>query len=174
MNTRLWRMVRIMVTMLSLTMLVGLAGPVGAQEEDPKDDCKKGGWETLTTAEGDAFKNQGGCVSYVAADGGVPVPATVLTVTFDYDSSASWPCSWDIFGSGFPSGDYQLQYIFSDPYGTLSFPAFAENDGTLSGQQLIDSGPASLQVEAYASDGNGNPVGDPVAVSNLATCPSDV
>ena len=29
-----------------------------------KDDCKNGGWMNLVDDEGDAFKNQGDCVSY--------------------------------------------------------------------------------------------------------------
>ncbi len=32
-----------------------------------KDDCKKDGWKTLVNANGDSFKNQGQCVSYVTA-----------------------------------------------------------------------------------------------------------
>lgn len=32
-----------------------------------KDDCKKAGWETLVTADGVSFRNQGACVSYVAS-----------------------------------------------------------------------------------------------------------
>lgn len=34
-----------------------------------KDDCKDGGWESLTDAEGNPFVNQGDCVSYFASDG---------------------------------------------------------------------------------------------------------
>lgn len=30
-----------------------------------KDDCKNGGWQNVTAADGSAFKNQGQCVSYV-------------------------------------------------------------------------------------------------------------
>lgn len=29
-----------------------------------KDDCKKGGWQTVTRSDGTPFKNQGDCVSY--------------------------------------------------------------------------------------------------------------
>ena len=29
-----------------------------------KDDCKNGGWQNLTDANGHAFPNQGQCVSY--------------------------------------------------------------------------------------------------------------
>lgn len=31
-----------------------------------KDDCKKGGWQEFTDADGQPFRNQGQCVSYVA------------------------------------------------------------------------------------------------------------
>ncbi|MBA4182168.1 MAG: hypothetical protein C0506_16400 [Anaerolinea sp.] len=34
-----------------------------------KDQCKKGGWEDLVDSEGNSFKNQGDCVSYVATGG---------------------------------------------------------------------------------------------------------
>jgi hypothetical protein len=34
-----------------------------------KDQCKKGGWQTVTDADGNPFKNQGDCVSYVATGG---------------------------------------------------------------------------------------------------------
>jgi hypothetical protein len=32
-------------------------------------DCKDGGWDKLVDADGNAFRNQGDCVSYVASDG---------------------------------------------------------------------------------------------------------
>ena len=34
-----------------------------------KDECKKGGWQELTDDQGNSFKNQGDCVSYVATGG---------------------------------------------------------------------------------------------------------
>ncbi len=36
-----------------------------ANTPQTKDDCKNGGWQNLTTANGEPFKNQGQCVSYV-------------------------------------------------------------------------------------------------------------
>jgi hypothetical protein len=33
-----------------------------------KDECKKGGWESLTDADGNAFRNQGLCISYFNAN----------------------------------------------------------------------------------------------------------
>ncbi len=35
-----------------------------------KDECKKGGWMTLANNEGESFKNQGQCVSFIAAQKG--------------------------------------------------------------------------------------------------------
>ena len=49
--------------------------PGGACEGTPptppssKDDCKKGGWQSLTDDQGRPFKNQGDCVSYAATGG---------------------------------------------------------------------------------------------------------
>ena len=34
-----------------------------------KGSCKDGGWEELTDGDGNAFVNQGDCVSYFASDG---------------------------------------------------------------------------------------------------------
>ncbi len=34
-----------------------------------KDQCKQGGWQTLADDEGNSFKNQGDCVSFVATKG---------------------------------------------------------------------------------------------------------
>ncbi len=47
----------------------GLSGPP-AHPPTSKDQCKDGGWQTFTDAQGNtAFKNQGDCVSYVASNG---------------------------------------------------------------------------------------------------------
>lgn len=34
-----------------------------------KDNCKQGGWQTATGPEGEAFRNQGDCVSFFASNG---------------------------------------------------------------------------------------------------------
>jgi hypothetical protein len=47
--------------------------------------CQKGGWQTLQTATGDSFTNQGACVSY-GAHGGIPFsPSVTLTLSCDTD-----------------------------------------------------------------------------------------
>ena len=43
-----------------------LGGPTVASN---KDSCKNGGWQTMTDANGNSFKNQGDCVSFVATGG---------------------------------------------------------------------------------------------------------
>jgi hypothetical protein len=55
----------------TFTMPAGSA--VAIEDEEPvanvptsKDDCKEEGWMDLTDTDGNAFKNQGQCVSYVA------------------------------------------------------------------------------------------------------------
>jgi hypothetical protein len=36
-----------------------------AKAATAKDECKKGGWEDMTRADGSSFKNQGDCIQYV-------------------------------------------------------------------------------------------------------------
>lgn len=48
------------------------ADTVTFDQPQNKDECKKGGWESLTDADGNSFKNQGDCVSYVATGGRNP------------------------------------------------------------------------------------------------------
>lgn len=54
---------------------IGLSGDVTTYDFEPyvvastKDQCKNGGWQTYTDANGGKFKNQGDCVSYVATHG---------------------------------------------------------------------------------------------------------
>jgi hypothetical protein len=53
-----------------------IAGPAGAKPKPGKDDCKNGGYGSLTSRVGGApFKNQGDCVSF-AAKGGDLVPVS--------------------------------------------------------------------------------------------------
>ena len=40
-------------------------GAATATTATAKDDCKKGGWQTLSRADGSSFKNQGDCIQYV-------------------------------------------------------------------------------------------------------------
>ncbi|HEX7957126.1 MAG TPA: thrombospondin type 3 repeat-containing protein, partial [Pyrinomonadaceae bacterium] len=41
-------------------------GATGCPVASAKEQCKNGGWQTFTRANGSPFKNQGDCVSYVS------------------------------------------------------------------------------------------------------------
>jgi hypothetical protein len=45
--------------------IVGAADGDGFIASSNKDDCKKGGWQSLSRADGTFFKNQGDCIQYV-------------------------------------------------------------------------------------------------------------
>ena len=55
-------------------LMVGSSGNSVTYDFEPyeaaqsKDDCKNGGWEGLTRADGSSFKNQGDCIQYVNTD----------------------------------------------------------------------------------------------------------
>lgn len=180
MTTQLLRSVRIMVTLLSLTMLVGLAGPASAQESDAKASCKKGGWETLVrTEDGSSFRNQGDCVSYVAAHGGVPVvpaPEPVYKATLVVTMSSP----------AFPGGPCIVNYIVGNAPGPV--PISIANtivsrgqafDGTYSDQTFPDgtrtitmppmnSGQSLTRAELYRYEGD-DPSGTLVGPIGVAT-----
>jgi hypothetical protein len=46
------------------TNIDGVIYTYDKSEPTTKDDCKDGGWMDLVNGDGDAFKNQGDCVSY--------------------------------------------------------------------------------------------------------------
>ena len=61
-----------------LLLVAGLGGPIGlvgatapirfgAETPTTKAACKNGGWRSLANGEGQTFRNQGGCVSFVVA-----------------------------------------------------------------------------------------------------------
>jgi hypothetical protein len=53
-----------------------IAGPAGAKPKPGKDDCKNGGYASLTSRVGGApFASQGECMSF-AAKGGTLVPVS--------------------------------------------------------------------------------------------------
>jgi hypothetical protein len=52
-------------------LTIGVSGHETTYDFEPylvasvKDDCKKGGWQSLYRADGSSFKNQGDCIQYV-------------------------------------------------------------------------------------------------------------
>jgi len=61
-------------TLSFMSTTAGAFGPaidniVVTEEVPTKDDCKNGGWQTMIDTSGNAFKNQGDCVSFFATKG---------------------------------------------------------------------------------------------------------
>ena len=54
------------------TMINDVTYTYEAPQPQTKDDCKNGGWQSMQDANGNSFKNQGDCVSYVATGGKNP------------------------------------------------------------------------------------------------------
>jgi hypothetical protein len=71
------RMVLVFCAALALSVGVATATAGGGNSENAKK-CQKGGWTTLTRADGTPFANQDECVSY-AADGGTLTPKPTCT-----------------------------------------------------------------------------------------------
>jgi hypothetical protein len=69
------------VAVLCLSVGVGVATAGGGNSANAQL-CQKGGWQSLHTSTGGAFKNQGDCVSY-AAKGGTIATATATPPTCD-------------------------------------------------------------------------------------------
>ena len=57
-------------------------------EPTAKSDCMNGGWQTLADVDGNGFKNQGDCVSYVATGGKNPGSVTAVAVAEKHASKA--------------------------------------------------------------------------------------
>jgi choice-of-anchor C domain-containing protein len=83
-------------TLSFISTTAGAFGPaldnVAVTESVPtKDDCKQGGWQTMIDTSGNAFKNQGDCVSFFATKGknlGALPPAAAAGATTEAASSA--------------------------------------------------------------------------------------
>ena len=54
---------------VAATVEVTVTPPPPPPTPTSADQCKDGGWKSLTDSQGTAFKNQGDCVSFVATDG---------------------------------------------------------------------------------------------------------
>jgi choice-of-anchor C domain-containing protein len=84
-------------TLSFISTTAGAFGPaidnvVVSETVPTKDECKDGGWETMIDTSGNAFKNQGDCVSFFATEGknlGALPPVAAGDVGAASDSKAS-------------------------------------------------------------------------------------
>jgi choice-of-anchor C domain-containing protein len=82
-------------TLSFISRTAGAYGPaldnvVVTETVPTKDDCKQGGWRTMIDNAGNAFKNQGDCVSFFATKGKNPgaVPPVVTGASTEAATSA--------------------------------------------------------------------------------------
>lgn len=65
--------IRIAIGLVVLTLVVGAGASVAVSgNTDAAHGCRAGGYETLTRADGTAFRNAGECTSYAARGGDIP------------------------------------------------------------------------------------------------------
>lgn len=67
------RQIRRLTVLFTIVAIAVAAMPLAGSAQDTTDDqkelCRNGGWQTLTDADGNAFSNQGECISYIATGG---------------------------------------------------------------------------------------------------------
>ena len=71
---------------------VAVTEEIPTEEPSTKDDCKDGGWESMTDTAGNSFKNQGDCVSFFATKGknlGAVPPAVTADAGAAADTTTS-------------------------------------------------------------------------------------
>lgn len=97
--------------LLVLAGSVGLAAPAAAAggNNAASSVCKQGGWQTLTDANGNTFKNQGQCVSY-AVQGGTLLPVEENSPSVEIHAGTT---AFDgyITGTGF-APEQDLRYLY--------------------------------------------------------------
>jgi hypothetical protein len=88
------------------------------------DACRNGGHVNWTDGEGNAFRNQGDCVSYVAR-GGVLVPLAVGPFSVAYSTLSPAVLRAVITGTGLePGSAVSFSFVWPDRSITGSGPAF--------------------------------------------------
>lgn len=129
--------------------------------------CKDGGWQTLQSAEGARFDNQGRCVSYAVRGGVIADVVPVVTISFvpaldavdacdatailgDFDPTTRYVGALTV-GGGVPTG---VDPITTDALGDASVPlgAFATGEVLVLTVNGVSSGDATVacppEVEA--------------------------
>jgi len=102
-----------------------------------KDACKKGGYTSLTDAEGNLFKNQGQCVSYYNH---LNSGAVSTTLTFAATDSTYYNCSTvcsDIYATG------PISFTWDSTTGVVTSGYYNEIIGATTYYNVVDYGSVS-------------------------------
>jgi hypothetical protein len=123
------------IALTSIGARAGAAPPTAVQQ------CKDGGWQTLTDASGQPFKNQGQCVSYF-----IHHPVSLADLTGSFSGTTSWfggtGCSLirQVFDASYPGssavGSVTLHLdgcVFGAPFTYTGTFAITTSAGSLAG-----------------------------------------
>jgi hypothetical protein len=92
---------------------VGAAQTGSAQKHLSADQCKQGGWQSLTDGQGQPFRNQGQCISYAIHN---PVSLTDLAGSFSGTTSFTFGTG----GCAFVEQFFDATYLGSSAVGSVT------------------------------------------------------
>jgi hypothetical protein len=129
---------------VALAGLSATAGPAAAAGNSVNEKaCQNGGWKTLLTSTGGAFKKQGACVSYGAHGGQYQQPVTNCWQS----SNPSYPFDLQLLG---PINTQYNALVVGTTNGSC--------DETIGfGQQTLASAPDQTSADAECTAINGTP-----------------
>lgn len=179
--TKRIRRLAVLVTIMTLALAaVPLAGSAQDTTDDLKEQCKHGGWQTLTRADGSQFANQGECVKYIVSEGGTfedsddsteepPIePETGLQLNVWSGVYTDDSCEYLVYLTGLTpeSGRFELWMKFGDlPWRELPM-ANGWNGFSVNTIQLLSQVPATFTVYSYGA----NAMGDPIDSVTINAC----
>ncbi len=165
------RTAAIVLAMLSIVMFAApaLAAPGGNSAASAA--CENGGYVNFTDTSGNAFRNEGACVSY-AAHGGTLVPVAVAPFSVVYSSLGPGVFRATVTGTGLePSSAYELFWVW--PNRSVLLQATTNSSGGFvhnQDEQCQDSGGQNMT----SFTATGTPAGGSPTAYSLATPPASI
>jgi hypothetical protein len=153
--------------------VTSMGAPAGAAPPTVVQQCKNGGWQTLTDASGQRFRNQGQCISYF-----IHSPVSLADLAGSFSGTESF--TFGTGGCAFVEQDFDATYPGSSAVGSVtlhldgcvilgSFPtvtfagtfAITTSVGTLAGaaagpiNNLLGPGPVDYELTLTVLSGTG-------------------
>jgi hypothetical protein len=135
--------------------------------------CKNGGFVNYTDTSGNAFRNEGDCVSY-AARGGILVPVAVTPFSVVYSSIGPGLFRASITGTGLePNNAYELTFVWPDRGVIVQANTDASGGVThVRDEQCLDNTGASLtSVSATGTPAGGVQTTYSLPLPDASICP---
>ena len=134
--------------------------------------CRNGGYVDWTDADGNPFKNQGDCVSYVAR-GGVLRPRTIGPFSVAYSSIGPGVFEAVITGTGLePVSFVRIAFVWPARSATWEFTIDASGTVTLThGEQCVDvNGDPMTSLTATGTPVGGTQTDYPLPLPDASIC----